>query len=85
MINPAYDVAWNNKGNTLARMGRYREALDCYNRAIDLNPAYKDAWMNKGYVLIKLDRCTEAKECAEQVLKPNRRRNIPPRMALDVE
>ncbi len=85
MINSSYDVAWNNKGNTLARMGMYAEALECYDHAIQLNPNYKDAWMNKGYVLIKLDRYGEAKQCAEYVLRPNRKKNIPHGIFVDVE
>lgn len=29
-----------NKGNALARLGRYEEALECFNKALDINPKY---------------------------------------------
>ncbi len=34
---------WNLKGATLRSMGRYDEALECFNRALELDPSDKFA------------------------------------------
>ena len=39
---------WINKGNILDYLGRYFEALYCYDRAILLNPQHYNAWGNRG-------------------------------------
>ncbi len=66
-------MAWNNKGNTLARLGHFDEALACYERALEIDPDYRGAWVNKGYVLTKLGRYDEATSCADRVLRLNER------------
>lgn len=68
-MNPRYEVAWNNRGNALARLGRYEEALRCYERALTLDPGYRGSWMNKGYVLTKLGRYDEAAVCADRAMR----------------
>jgi len=68
-VNPRYEVAWNNKGNTLARLGHYEEALRCYEKALEIDPNYRGSWVNKGYVLAKLGRYDEAAKCADRALR----------------
>ena len=34
---------WNYKGVTLRSMGRYDDALDCFNRSLEIDPRDKDA------------------------------------------
>ena len=29
---------WNNKGVALSRLGRYQEAIECYNEALEIDP-----------------------------------------------
>lgn len=41
-------VGWNNKGNTLMRMGSPEDALECYKSALAENNEYEIAWFNKG-------------------------------------
>lgn len=36
-IYPIFEVWWN-KGNILSHLGRYREALECENKALKINP-----------------------------------------------
>ncbi len=45
-INAGDEVLWNNRGNVLADMKRYGEALDSYRRALDINPFYDVARAN---------------------------------------
>jgi len=41
-------------------IGKYYEAIKCYEFLIDLNPNYPDAWFNKGLSLFKLEKYPEA-------------------------
>lgn len=49
-------------------MGRLEEALEAYNKAIELESAFESPWDNKGVVLAKLSRFEEALETYEKVL-----------------
>jgi tetratricopeptide (TPR) repeat protein len=44
------------KGNILANLGRYEEAIKCYDKAIELNPNYALAIINKNNVLSIIDK-----------------------------
>ena len=46
-INPDNALACNTKGNILYMLGRHKEAIECYNRAIELEPLFIRAWYNK--------------------------------------
>jgi Ca-activated chloride channel family protein len=41
---------WYNKGNALARLSRYPEAIEAYKKALELNPEHKDAEYNKALI-----------------------------------
>ena len=56
-------AAWHNKGNSLADLKRYEEAIGCYDKAIRIDPENYDAWSNKGNSLVILERYEEAIEC----------------------
>jgi len=77
-VNPLFEVAWNNKGNALARLGKFEDALRCYDRALEIDPGYRGAWVNKGFVLTKLGRFDEAASCADRVLLLERRGRAEP-------
>jgi Flp pilus assembly protein TadD len=73
--------AWMNQGLALRRLGRYNEALEAYNRALELEPSYILAWNNRGVVLLDLGRYREAESAFQQALEldPNNelvRRNL---------
>ena len=55
--------------NTLDKLERHQEALDCYTKALELKPDYAKAWYNMGNTLDKLERHQEAKECFEKAKK----------------
>jgi len=38
----------NNKGNALVGLGKYNEAIKCFDEAIRLNASTAIAWYNKG-------------------------------------
>ena len=60
---------WNDKGIALSRLGRYEEALDAYNKALEINPQYAKAWYNKGDALYVLNRYEETLEAYEKAVK----------------
>lgn len=42
---------WRDKGSELMGQGRWREALKCFDEAIELNPHSPEAWYQSGYAL----------------------------------
>ena len=51
---------WFNKGFALSSLGRHNEALQAYNRAIEIDPQVAVAWNNKGNALDDLGKYDEA-------------------------
>jgi tetratricopeptide (TPR) repeat protein len=69
-------VFWNNKGGSLATLGRHEEAINCYDQALAIDPRFAAVWNNKGISLADLGRRAEATSCYDQALA------IDPRHAL---
>jgi tetratricopeptide (TPR) repeat protein len=61
------DVTLYNKGESLAGLKKYEDAIECFNKAIEIDPKYKTAWNNKGNVLNELNRHDDAVECYNKV------------------
>jgi tetratricopeptide (TPR) repeat protein len=40
LIYPFFATAWNNKGNLYINLGKKKDAMECYKKAIDINPDY---------------------------------------------
>lgn len=60
---------WYNKGNDLANLGKYEEAIEAYDQALKIDPEYVKAWYNKGSSLAILERDEEAIKAYDQALK----------------
>jgi tetratricopeptide (TPR) repeat protein len=59
-LNSNNAFAWNSKGNVLYKLGRYDEAIHCYNKAIEIEPLFVRAWYNKKLALeIQIKRSTQ--------------------------
>ena len=43
LLNSNDPELWNHKGVTLRSMGRYEEALECFNKSLELDPRDKTA------------------------------------------
>jgi len=59
---------WSNKGISLAALKRYEEALNCYDKALQIDPQSPVVWDNKGNALLNLGRCEEALDCYDKAL-----------------
>ena len=49
-------TAYYNKGNTLYKLNRYNEAINCYEKCVELNPSYIKEFNNKGIAFKNLNR-----------------------------
>ena len=63
--------AWNNKGVALKELGKYKEALGCYDKALSIDPGLVGAWLNKGAVFGKLGNYKEALGCYDKAVGIN--------------
>ena len=70
---------WNNKGGSLAALGRHEEAIHCYDTALEVDPQSPKVWNNKGSALSALGRRDQALECFDRALA------IDPRFAMAFE
>jgi tetratricopeptide (TPR) repeat protein len=61
--------AWSNKGNSLSRLGRFDEAIECYDKALKINPQNANTWARKGLVEEKLDSKLEAAKSYRKVIE----------------
>ena len=59
---------WYNKGTALGKLGRHKEALSCFDQAIELKPD-ADAWYSKGLALGNLSKPEDALRCYDQAIK----------------
>jgi tetratricopeptide (TPR) repeat protein len=60
-----------NQGVAIHNSGNYMEALDTFNKSIDLKQAYPEAWNGKGRALINLGRYNEALEAFNKTIELN--------------
>jgi tetratricopeptide (TPR) repeat protein len=64
-------VAYNSLGDAYGRLGRLSQAIEVFDRAIEISPGYDEARYNLGVAYAKMDRWPEAIEAYERVLKIN--------------
>ncbi len=65
--------SWYNKGNALARLSRYPEAIKAYKKALELNPNHEDAKYNKDLVEKQLQK--QQKNQSQQSKKKNSKKH----------
>ena len=62
-------VDWYNEGIDLHRSGNYKEAIQCYDRALKIDPKGAGVWNNKGVAFKNLGHYDEAVQCYDRALK----------------
>jgi len=60
---------WRDKGDALAKSGRHQEALQCFDKALEIDPKDAKAWALKGATLGMLNRHEEALQCLDKALE----------------
>jgi tetratricopeptide (TPR) repeat protein len=70
--NNNFDL-WYNKGYALVSLGKYEDAVKCYDKAIEIDPgrAFEYKREGKGWSLIKLGKQDEAIKYHEKALETN--------------
>ena len=64
-------TSWADTGDDLYRIGRYNEAIEAFDKAIEINPKDSDAWNGKGSVLFKLNKFDEAIKAYDKAIEIN--------------
>jgi tetratricopeptide (TPR) repeat protein len=59
------------QGNELFNEGHCQEAIECYDRAVDLDPYDYNAWYSRGIAYISLEKYSEAVESFECAIEIN--------------
>ena len=60
---------WKEKGDGLSAQGRFEEAVQSSDKALELNPRDADAWANKARFLMALERYEEAISADDNALR----------------
>ena len=53
-LSPKEIAEYFNKGNQLLALGRFEEAVECYDLVLENSPNFVDAYLNKGGALLSL-------------------------------
>lgn len=59
---------WRKKAEIFEGMKKYPEAIDCYNRSLELDPSNALIWNNKGWTLRIMGHPEEALDCFDRAL-----------------
>ena len=62
---------WFKEGNALSDLGKFQEAIECYDKAIEINPDDAEAYYNKGNTLYNLGEYQQAIECYDKAIEIN--------------
>ena len=67
-INPKFIYAYNNHGVSLFALGKTKEALEYFHRAIELNPNFGESYNNVGVALSQMGKKDEAHKALLQAV-----------------
>lgn len=69
--DPNHVLALSAKGSSLASLGKPREALKCFERAIDLDPEMSEHYRNAALCQLELDEPEAARSLLDEALQLN--------------
>ncbi|MCU0631534.1 MAG: tetratricopeptide repeat protein [Methanolinea sp.] len=65
-------ASWYKKGVDLYyKQGKFQDAIECFDRVIEMDPSHVEAWREKGICLKELGRYEEALQCFNRALELN--------------
>jgi tetratricopeptide (TPR) repeat protein len=62
---------WNNKGIALVQQEKYDEALEAFNKSIELDPENSTLWKNKCHTLTLMSRYSDAIQACDKAIEIN--------------
>jgi uncharacterized membrane protein YccF (DUF307 family)/Tfp pilus assembly protein PilF len=71
---PSGTSAWFEEGESLRNQHRYEEAIDCFDKALEIDQRHGRVWNCKGHALSSLHRYEEAIDCFDKALEIDSRR-----------
>jgi tetratricopeptide (TPR) repeat protein len=60
---------WMEDGLAAALLGKYEEAISCFDEVLKMTPEYSWAWFGKGAALEKIGKYEEAISCFDEVIR----------------
>ena len=66
-LDPHYSPAWGLQGHAWLKLERYQEALECFDRVLEIHPN-ATSWYKKGLCCQRLKRPQDALHCFDQAL-----------------
>jgi len=60
--------AWVHKGDELLSSSKFNEALEAYEKAIEINPKNEEAWLHKAAHLLSSEKYDEALEAYDKAI-----------------
>jgi tetratricopeptide (TPR) repeat protein len=69
--NIVYAKVWSNRGTALANLGKYQQAIECFDKAIEINPDDISIWNSKGTAFHYLSKYQQAIECFDKAIEIN--------------
>ena len=67
--NPTYLNAYGNKGLALGKLGKYNEAIECYDAITEIDPKNVDAYNSKAAAYTELGKYNEAIKCYNKAIE----------------
>ncbi len=62
------EIAWHRKGAEFQNQGRAKEALECFDKAIEINPSFEPPWVDRVRVFFDAQKFDEALSYADKAL-----------------
>jgi len=69
IVRPSSEIDWNKRGDVLYGQGKYYDAIQAYEKAIELNSQSYDAWCGKGDTFCRLGKYYEAIQAYDEAKK----------------
>lgn len=66
------EIAWHNKGTEFLKQGKTKEAVECFDKAIEINPSFEPPWVDKARIFLNAQKYDEALDHADKALDLDR-------------